>query len=419
MSKVERQRVVIVGGGFAGLYAAKALANEAVDVILIDRKNHHTFQPLLYQVAAGVLSPGQIAAPIRHILHRARNIRVVLGEVVDFDLAARQVKLSDGTELAYDTLLVAAGARESYFGHDEWAKFAPGLKTLEDATDLRKRILLAFETGERAAVEGTPRKPPTFAIVGGGPTGVELAGAIADIARRVVAEDYKATDTTKATIILFEGADRILGTYAPDLSARAQSQLEQLGVEVRLKSMVKDVELGRLLVGAEWFSVDVVIWASGVAASFLGTKLGVETDRAGRVPVQPDLSLVGHAEVFVIGDMAALKDTNGVAVPGLAASACQMGTATARNVLRDVAGEARVPFTYVDKGILATIGKNRAIAQIGKVHLSGLIAWLAWGAVHIFLLIGFRNRLTVLREWIWAYITGQSTARLITGEPPG
>ena len=414
MSTQPVKKVVIVGGGFAGLYAAKALAKQPVEVTLVDRKNHHTFQPLLYQVATAVLSPGEIASPLRRILHRARNTEVLLGEVVGFDTAAQRVHLKDGAELAYDYLIVAAGARHSYFGHEDWAEDAPGLKTVEDALEIRRRVLLAFEHAEREAYLTGKHQPLNFAVIGGGPTGVELAGAIADIARRALAKDFKAIDTTQARVTVFEGAPHILSVYPEELSIKARRQLEELGVEVRTNSMVSAVEPGRLKVGEEWIPASVILWATGVAASPLGKALGVPTDRAGRVLVEPDLSLPGHPNVFVLGDMASLKDTNGIVVPGLGAAATQEGKDTAANIARDLRGEKRVPFRYKDKGSMATIGRNRAVAQIGKLQFTGLIAWLLWAFVHVFLLIGFKNRLMTMREWMWAYFTRERSARLIT-----
>ncbi len=407
-------RVVIVGGGFGGLYAAKGLAGKAVEVTLVDRKNHHTFQPLLYQVATGVLSPGEIASPLRRILHRGRNTEVLLGEVAGFDMGARRVKLQDGAELPYDYLIVAAGARHSYFGHEDWAADAPGLKTVEDALEIRRRVLLAFEHAERAAYLTGQRQPLCFAVIGGGPTGVELAGAIADIARRAMAKDFKAIETASARVILFEGAPHILGVYPEELSLKAERQLWELGVEVRTSCLVSAVEPGRIKVGEEWIPVSVTLWATGVAASPLGKALGAPVDRAGRVLVEPDLSVPGQPNIFVLGDMAFLKDADGTVVPGLGAAATQQGKATAANILRDLRGEKRVPFRYRDKGTMATIGRNRAVALIGKLQFSGLIAWSLWAFVHIFLLIGFRNRLMTMSEWGWAYFTRERSARLIT-----
>jgi NADH dehydrogenase len=409
-------KVVIIGGGFGGLFAAKALANKPVDVTLIDRKNHHVFQPLLYQVATAVLSPGEIAQPIRRILHRAKNVEVILGDAIGFNKDKKVVRLSDNAEIGYDYVIVAAGARHSYFGHNEWEKFAPGLKTLEDAVEIRRRVLLAFELAEREAYLTGKQRKLKFVIVGGGPTGVELAGAIADIARQALAKDFKAIDTRKAEVILFEGSDKILGTFGTDLSESAKSQLESLGVRIRLNSFAKDVEAGRILVGDEWIDCDVVVWATGVAASPLGKALGVETDKAGRVPVEPDLTLPGYKNIFVIGDMASIKQKNGEPVPGVSPAAMQMGRNAADNILRDIAGEPRENFEYWDKGSLATIGKRKAVAEAAGLKLKGLIAWLAWLFIHIFFLIGFRNRLAVMADWAWAYLTRERSARLITGD---
>lgn len=410
----ERPRVVIIGGGFGGLYAAKTLSNEAVDVTLIDRKNHHTFQPLLYQVALAVLSPAEITASLRHILRKARNVQTILGEVTGFDTTARVVKLGDDEKLDYDYLIVAAGARHAYFGHDEWEGEAPGLKTIEDAVEIRRRLLLAFETAEREALLGGKQEPLNFAVIGAGPTGVELAGAIADLARLGLAKDFKAIDTTKARVRLYEGAARVLGSFSEESSHRAEQQLRELGVEVHTGSLVTEIEPGRIKVGDEWIATDVSLWASGVAASPLGKELGAETDRAGRVLIQHDLSLPGHREVFVIGDMSALTDVNGTAVPGLAAAATQQGRAAARNILRDLRGEKRLPFKYQNRGTMATLGHNRAVAEFGKRRLAGWVAWLLWSVVHVFLLIGFRNRLSVMRQWAWAYFMREGSSPLIT-----
>lgn len=415
-----KPKVVIIGGGFGGLQAAKMLANREVEVTLIDRKNHHTFQPLLYQVATAVLSPGEIASPIRRILHRARNVEVLLGEVVDFDLERRTVRLEqcvgESCELAFDYLIVAAGARHSYFGHDEWENDAPGLKTVEDAVEIRSRVLLAFELAERDAILTGRHDPINFAIVGGGPTGVELAGAIAGIARLALSKDFKAIDTTKSRVMLFEGSNRILNTFAEELSAAALKDLEELGVEVHLNSLVTAIEPGRIEVGERWIDCEVALWATGVAASPLGRKLGAETDRAGRVVVRPDLTVPGRANVFVIGDMASVTQENGEPVPGVAPAAMQMAENAAANILRDLKSKERVPFRYVDKGSMATIGRNKAIAEIGGWKFKGFIAWLMWLVIHVISLIGFRNRLYVLSSWFWAYLTRERNARLITGD---
>lgn len=412
----KKPRVVIIGGGFGGLWAAKALGNKEVDVTLIDRKNHHVFQPLLYQVATAVLSPGEIASPIRRILRKKKNTEVILGEAVDFDTDRKLVRLEDGTEVAFDYLIVAAGARHAYFGHDDWETSAPGLKTLEDAVEMRGRVLLAFELAEREAYLTGEQRSLNFVVVGGGPTGVELAGAIADIARKALAHDFKAIDTRKARVMLFEGSDRVLGTFAKDLSDSAKRQLEDLGVEVHLDSFVTDIEAGRVKVGDDWIDCDVVLWATGVAASPIGKQLGVETDKAGRVFVEPDLTIPGHKEIFVIGDMASIKQESGEPVPGVSPAAMQMGTNAAKNIIRDVNGTPRENFHYVDKGTMATIGRSKAIADIRGWKFSGLIAWMMWLCLHVFFLIGFRNRIYVLFEWFWAYITRHWSARLITGD---
>lgn len=410
------QRVVIVGGGFGGLWAAKALANKPVDVTLIDRKNHHVFQPLLYQVATAVLSPGEIATPIRRIIHYAKNTEVILGEVTSFDTANKKVILDDGTEVAFDYLIVAAGARHAYFGHDEWETSAPGLKTIEDAVEIRRRVLLAFEHAEREAYLKGEKRSLNFVIVGGGPTGVELAGAIAGIARQALAKDFMAIDTRDAKVVLFEGSDRVLGTFAKELSESAKMQLEDLGVEVRLNSFVKDIAPGKVKVGDEWIKCDVVLWATGVAASPIGKQLGVETDKAGRVFVNPDLTIPGHDNIFVIGDMASLKQENGEPVPGVSPAAMQMGDATAANILADLKGKERQNFRYVDKGTMATIGRSKAIADVQGFKFKGFIAWMMWLFLHVFFLIGFRNRIIVMLEWFWAYLTRERSARLITGD---
>ncbi len=414
-SMENKPKVVIIGGGFGGLWAAKALAHKHVEVTLIDRKNHHTFQPLLYQVATAVLSPGEIASPIRRILHNAKNIEVILGEAAGFDKKEQDVILADGSKVKYDYLIVAAGARHSYFGHDDWETLAPGLKTIEDALEMRRRVLLAFELAEREAYLTGSHKPLNFVVVGGGPTGVELAGAIAGIARQALAKDFKAIDTTKANVLLFEGSDRVLGSFAEDLSAKAKTQLEDLGVQVHLNSFVTDIESGRVKVGENWIECNVVLWATGVAASPIGKALGVETDKAGRVFVQPDLTIPGHTNIFVIGDMASLKQENGEPVPGLSPAAMQMGNLTSANILGDRRNEPRKDFRYVDKGTMATIGRSKAIADIQGWHFSGFIAWLMWLFLHVVFLIGFRNRLYVLLEWFWAYLSRERSARLITG----
>ena len=412
----EKPKVVIVGAGFGGLWAAKAVARYDVDVTLIDRKNHHVFQPLLYQVATAVLSPGEIAQPIRRILYKYKNVKVILGEVTGFDKEQRMVELAAGGSIGYDYLIVAGGARHSYFGHDEWETRAPGLKTIEDAVEIRSRVLLAFEMAERKALLAGKAPDLNFVVVGGGPTGVELAGAIADIARKALASDFKIIDTKKTHVILFEGSDRILGTFGNDLSASARSQLESLGVEVRINSFVADIEPGRVKVGDEWIDCDVVLWATGVAASPLGKALGAEIDKAGRVFVEPDLTIPGYNNIFVIGDMASLKQESGEPVPGVSPAAMQMGENAAANIGRDLKDKPREKFHYVNKGTMATIGRRKAIADIKGYQFKGFIAWLMWLFLHVMFLIGFRNRIAVMTDWFWAYLTRERSARLITGD---
>jgi NADH:ubiquinone reductase (H+-translocating) len=415
MASNHKPRVVIVGAGFGGLQASRKLSHSPVQITLIDRKNHHTFQPLLYQVATAGLSPGEIAAPIRWIVRGQHNIEVLLGEVQDFDLENRRVKLLD-VELPYDYLIVAAGASHGYFGHDEWEPFAPGLKTIEDALEIRRRVLLAFELAERQAAAAEPPLPLNFVIVGGGPTGVELAGTLAEISRHVLAHEFRTIDPKSTRIILLEGGPRILPAYAEDLSHSAKEQLQHLGVEVHTSALVTKVEAADVWVGDTRIPAAVILWAAGVAASPLGKKLGVAVDRAGRVLVNPDLSVPGHPGAFVIGDLASLKDEHGTLLPGVAPVALQEGAAAARNIERDLRGEPRQNFHYFDKGNLATIGRNAAVAQFSRLHLSGFVAWLSWLFVHIFFLIGFRNRIIVLIQWAWSYFTYERGARLITGD---
>src|SRR6266566_4130751 len=407
--------VVIIGGGFGGLTAARKLARSPVRITLIDRKNHHTFQPLLYQVATAGLSPGEIAAPIRAVFRGDKNVISLLEEVQDFDLARRVVKTSE-QELPYDYLIVAAGATHAYFGHDEWEPYAPGLKTIEDALELRRRILLAYELAERRAADGEEELPLNFVVVGGGPTGVELAGTLAEIARNVLANEFRSIDPKRTRILLLEGGPRILPAYPEDLSQSAVEQLQRLGVEVHTSTLVTGIEPAEVRIGEARIRAAVILWAAGVAASPLGKKLGVPVDRAGRVLVNPDLSIAGHPEVFVIGDLAALKDEHGKMLPGVAPVAMQEGVAAAKNIRRDLQSQPRKNFHYVDKGSLATIGRAAAVAEFGKVHISGFIAWLSWLFIHIFFLIGFRNRLIVLIQWAWSYLTYERGARLITGD---
>src|ERR1700685_4556117 len=430
-------RVVLGGGGFGGLAAAQALGRAPVAVTLIDRKNYHTFQPLLYQVATAGLSPGEIAAPIRSILRHRKNTEVLMSEVTGFDLENRFVEMPDG-KIPYDYLIVAAGASHAYFGHDDWEPFAPGLKTIEDAIEIRRRVLLAFELAENQAVHGGPPTPLNFAVVGGGPTGVELAGTLAEISRHALAHEFRSIDPKMAHILLLEGGPRILPAYAEDLSRSAQEQLQHLGVEVRTSSVVTQIEPGAIHVGETRLRATVILWAAGVAASPLGKKLGVPVDRAGRVLVHKDLSLPGHPEVFVIGDLAALKDENGKLLPGVAPVALQQGNYVAKIIRHEInsgqgapsklgvpvlaplarsgeGADTRPPFHYWDKGSLATIGRAAAVAEFGKIHISGFIAWLAWLFVHILFLIGFRNRVLVFIQWAWSYVTYERGARLITG----
>jgi len=406
-------RVVVLGAGFAGINAAKQLAKAPVQVTVVDRKNHHTFQPLLYQVALAVLSPAEIASPIRAVMRRHQNVEVLLGDVQGFDLKKRLVFI-DGLQLPYDYLVVAAGATHAYFGHPEWEQLAPGLKSIEDALEIRRRVLLAFETAEREVIAGRPSPPLNFVVIGGGPTGVELAGAISDISKRYMERDFRAIDPAKARIILLEGGPRVLPVYPQDLSASAETQLTDMGVEVRVNAMVTNVEPGIVTVGQEKIPAAVILWGAGVSASPLGRMLGAPTDRAGRVLVEPDLTVPGHPEVFVTGDLAAVKIDDARMVPGVAPAAIQMGKFAARQIKRSVEGKPREKFVYWDKGSLATIGRSHAVADLGRLHFSGYFAWLAWLFVHLLFLIGFRNRLLVMAEWAWAYITYNQGARLIT-----
>jgi NADH dehydrogenase len=408
-------RVVIVGAGFGGLNAARSLAHDRVQVTIVDRKNHHTFQPLLYQVATGGLSPGEIAAPVRSVFRGDNNVISLLEEVEGFDLDHRVVKTAE-QELPYDYLIVAAGATHAYFGHDEWEPFAPGLKTIEDALEIRRRVLLTFELAERQALAGAAEEPLNFIIVGAGPTGVELAGTLAEIAHHVLAHEFRSIDPARARILLLEGGPRVLPAYPDDLSRSAEDQLRRLGVEVRTNALVTLIEAGAVHVGQTRITAPVILWAAGVAASPLGKMLGTPCDRAGRVLVQPDLSLPARPEVFVVGDLAALKDEHGKQLPGVAPVAIQEGKYVAKTIRRDLAGRTREPFRYWDKGSLATIGRAAAIAQFGNLHISGFIAWLSWLFIHIFFLIGFRNRLLVFIQWAWSYATYERGARLITGD---
>jgi NADH dehydrogenase len=414
MNDQARPQIVIVGAGFGGLKAAEGLAHLPVQITVVDRKNHHTFQPLLYQVATAGLSPAEIAAPIREILHRHKNVEVLLGEVLGFDLEHRKIQLH-GHEIAYDYLIVAAGATHAYFGHDDWEPLAPGLKTIEDALEIRRRILLAYELAEREAALTGMHRPLNFVVVGAGPTGVELAGTLAEIARKSLPKNFRNIDPGKTRIVLVEAGPSVLSAYPEDLRQSAVRQLQHLGVEVRTNSAVSDVRSGQVRIGDEILPAEVVLWAAGVSASELGRALGAPVDKAGRVLVEPDLSLPGHREVFVVGDLATLKDKHGKPVPGVAPAAMQEGTWAARQIKGDLAGKSREPFHYFDKGSLATIGRAAAIAQFGKIHISGFVAWLSWLFIHIMFLIGFRNRIVVILQWAWSYLTYERAAWLITG----
>ena len=414
MPNITKPRVVIIGAGFGGLTAAQRIAHLPVEVTVLDRRNHHIFQPLLYQVATAGLSPGEIAAPIRWILRSYSNIEVLLEEAIDFKLDQKQIVTRERV-IDYDFLIIASGATHAYFGHDEWEPFAPGLKTIEDALEIRRRVLLAFELAERQSASGHGDPPLQFVVVGGGPTGVELAGTLAEIARHALNNEFRNIDPRHSRILLIEGGPRVLPSYSEDLSRKAEEQLRHLGVEVRTSHMVTGIEPGAVWIGNERIAAPVILWAAGVAASPLGKKLGASVDRAGRVLVQPDLSVPGHPEVFVIGDLAALRDENGRMLPGVAQVAIQQGTFAAEMIGRDLEHQPRRDFHYHDKGSLATIGRAAAVAQIGKLKLSGYFAWLAWLFIHILFLIGFRNRLIVMIQWASSYLTYERGARLITG----
>jgi NADH:ubiquinone reductase (H+-translocating) len=402
------QSVLILGCGFGGLWAAQGLRKAPVEVTVVDRTNHHLFSPLLYQVATGGLSAPSIAAPIRHILANQRNTAVLMGEVKAIDKAQRLVTLEDGSRMRYDYLVVATGAAHSYFGRDEWAPYAPGLKTLEDALEIRRRMLLAFERAERETDPVKRAQWLTFVVIGGGPTGVELAGQFAEIARHTLKGEFRRIDPHSARVMLVEGANRILGAYPPDLSMKAQLQLERLGVTTWVGKMVTGVDAEGVSLGNDRISAKTVVWAAGVAASPLVRSLDVPLDRAGRVKVEPDLSVPGHPEIFVIGDLASLEG-----VPGIAPAAKQMGRLAAQNIKRLMQGKDTAAFRYRDWGQLATIGRNSAVAVIGKLKLSGYIAWLMWLLAHIYFLINFRNRVVVMFDWAWSYWTYDRYARIV------
>ena len=412
-----RPHVVIVGGGFGGLTTAQALESAPVRVTLVDRTNHHTFQPLLYQVAMAGLSPADIAQPIRAILREQRNATVLMAEVTGVDPDERRVQLSDGTSIDWDFLVVACGATTSYFGHDDWEKVAPGLKSIEDATDIRQRVLLSFELAEREPDEARREALMGFVVIGGGPTGVELAGALAELSKFVVDRDFRNIDPSHARVLLLEGGPRILASFPEDLSESAVAQLHELGVEVRAGARVTSIEPGRVHLGAETLRCSVVVWAAGVRAQPLTATLGVPLDKSGRVFVEHDLSIAGHPDAFVIGDAARLDGPDGQPLPGVSPVAMQQARWTAKTIRRTLAGEERRPFHYFDKGSLATIGRSRAIAMVDRMHLSGMLAWLVWLLVHIFYLIGFKNRFVVMFTWAWSYLTYGRGARLVVGEP--
>ncbi len=412
----ERPHVVILGAGFGGLSAAKALKDAPCDVVVIDRRNYHLFQPLLYQVATAALSPADIASPIRSILRRQRNARVLMGRVVGIDAAAKRVLLEGGGTEPFDHLIVATGARHAYFGHDQWEQFAPGLKKIEDATDIRRRVLLAFEQAESADDPVARRALLTFVIVGGGPTGVEMAGAIAELAHWALADDFRAVDPTQARVILVEAGPRLLPAFPEDLSETARQALVKLRAEVQLGRAVEQCDAAGVTIGSERIEARTIIWAAGVQASPVGKWLKGETDRAGRVPVAGDLSAPGHPDIYVIGDAAAVNGPDGKPVPGIAPAAKQMGRYVARVIAARLRGKTKpAPFRYAHAGSLATIGRSAAVVDFGWIKLKGRIAWWLWGIAHIYFLIDFRSRLVISLQWLWSYMTYRRGARLITG----
>lgn len=412
----QHPQVVILGGGFAGLYTARSLRRAPVRITVIDHHNYHLFQPLLYQVATAALNPSDIAAPIRSILHRQKNVTVFLGEAATIDVERKIVNLVDG-QCSYDYLVVATGATHSYFAHPEWEQNAPGLKTIDDALEIRRRVLLAFEAAEREDDPAMQAAWLTFVIVGAGPTGAELAGALSEIARKTMVRDFRRINPSSARVILIEGKDRVLPTYSPDLSEKARKQLADLGVEIITNATVSDITEREVRIGADRvLPTRTVLWAAGVQASELARSLQAPLDRAGRVLVESDLTVPGHKDVFVLGDLAAVRQHDGSFVPGVATAAIQEGQHTALNLERAIEGQPLRAFRYRDKGSLATLGRAAAVADFGKFKLSGFVAWMAWLLIHIFFLIGFRNRFLVITQWAWAYVTYQRGARLITGK---
>jgi NADH:ubiquinone reductase (H+-translocating) len=414
MSTSTAPHVVIVGAGFGGLAAARALADAPVRVTLVDRSNHHLFQPLLYQVAMAALSPAEIAVPIRAVFREERNVSVLMAEVVSFDLPRGALALADGTTLAFDHLVVAAGAETNYYGHPEWALYAPGLKSIEDALEIRRRVLVALERAESARDEALQRHLLTFVVIGGGPTGLELAGAIAELARPIAASDFRRIDPSWIKVVLIEAGDRLLATFDPRLSEKAADSLAEIGVQVRTGARVTNIDARGVWLGDELIPSSSILWTAGVRASGLAAVLGAPLDRAGRVVVGDDCALPGRPNVFVIGDLACFGTPEGP-LPGVSAVAMQQGRHVARTIMRDLRGEPREPFRYVDKGSMATIGRTRAVAQLGRLRLSGVAAWFMWLFVHLWYLIDRRNRLSVFLDWCWSYLTFRHGARLITG----
>lgn len=411
-----RRRVVIIGGGFGGLSVARGLSHEPVHVTLLDRSNHHLFQPLLYQVAMAGLAPGEIAVPIRSVLSRQENVRVLLAEVTGIDFATKRVQTRETAPLDFDYLVIATGAENSYFGHDDWARVAPGLKDLDDAVEIRRRVLLAFEAAERETDPALQRQHLTFVVIGGGPTGVELAGAIAELATFVLARDFRAIRSDATRVVLVEGSDRILSSFDPKLSADAAKSLTAMGVEIRTGLRVTAMDESGVSCGSEHIAASTVLWAAGVRGSGLCQKIGLPVDRAGRALVEQDCSIKDQPNVFVIGDCASfIPEGTSQGLPGVSPVAMQQGRFVARQIARSLEGAPRQRFKYVDKGSMATIGRSRAVAQIGKLQLGGFLAWMAWLVVHIFYLIDFRNRLVVLLDWAWAYFAYRRGSRLITG----